>query len=186
MGWNSLALTHSFMARYVRPGAFCIDATAGRGRDTVLLARLAGPAGRVLALDIQEEAVEATRALVRQEGLEDRVEVLQMGHQDLDRCAAPGTADCIVFNLGWLPGADHRVFTAAGTTLPALEKALDILKPGGVLSLCIYYGKENGYEERDAVLRWLRGLDPRVWNVLRIDFPNRENDPPIPVFLLKE
>ena len=71
MGWNSLALTHSFMARHVRSGAFCIDATAGRGRDTVLLARLAGPAGRVLALDVQEEAVEATA----------RETLIEMGNQ---------------------------------------------------------------------------------------------------------
>jgi SAM-dependent methyltransferase len=186
MGWNSLGLTHDFMARHVGPGAFCIDATAGRGRDTVLLARLAGPSGRVLALDIQPEAVEATRALALAEGVADRVEVRLMGHQDLDRCAAPGTADCVVFNLGWLPGASHGVFTTAETTLPALEKALEILKPGGVLSLCVYYGKENGYQERDAVLDWLRGLDPRVYNVLRLDFPNRTGDPPIPVFILKE
>ena len=92
----------------------------------------------------------------------------------------------MLFNLGWLPGGDHRVFTRAESTLPALEKALALLKPGGVLSLCIYYGKENGYGERDAVLAWLRGLDPRVWNVLVLTFPNRGNDPPIPVFLLKE
>ena len=36
MGWNSLGITHDFMARQVRPGELCIDATAGRGRDTLL------------------------------------------------------------------------------------------------------------------------------------------------------
>ena len=41
-------------------------------------------------------------------------------------------------------------------------------------------------EERDAVLRWLAGLDSRIWNVLRLDFPNRKNDPPIPVFIQRE
>ena len=66
MGWNSLAITHDFMARQVAPGAFCIDATAGKGRDAVLLARLCGPAGRVVALDIQPQAVEATRRLAEE------------------------------------------------------------------------------------------------------------------------
>ena len=186
MGWNSLELTHRFLARHVRPGAFCIDATVGKGRDAVFLAELAGPEGRVLGLDIQEEALAAARALVRERGLEERVELRLLDHRELDRCAPPASADCVVFNLGWLPGGDHRVFTRAESTLPALEKALALLKPGGVLSLCIYYGKENGYGERDAVLAWLRGLDPRVWNVLVLTFPNRGNDPPIPVFLLKE
>ena len=66
MGWNSLAITHDFMARQVAPGAFCIDATAGKGRVAVLLARLCGPAGRVVALDIQPQAVEATRRLAEE------------------------------------------------------------------------------------------------------------------------
>lgn len=186
MGWNSLALTHDFLRRYVRPGDLCIDATAGRGRDAVLLARLAGETGRVIALDIQPEAVEATRALAAQEGLSHRLEVRLMGHEELSRLAEPGTVGCIVFNLGWLPGGDHRLHTKAETTLPALEAALKLLRPGGVLSLCIYYGKENGYGERDSVLAWLEGVDEREYNVLRLAFPNRRNDPPIPVFILRE
>ena len=185
MGWNSLGITHDFMARQVRPGELCIDATAGRGRDT-LLARLTGPTGRVIALDIQPEAVEATRSLLRAEGVSGWCEVHQLGHQELEKVAQPGTAGCIVFNLGWLPGGDHRIHTTARTTLPALEQALRLLRPGGALSLCVYYGKENGLEERDAVLRWLAGLDSRIWNVLRLDFPNRKNDPPIPVFIQRE
>ena len=178
MGWNSLGITHDFMARQVRPGELCIDATAGRGRDTLLLARLTGPTGRVIALDIQPEAVEATRSLLRAEGVSGWCEVHQLGHQELEKVAQPGTAGCIVFNLGWLPGGDHRIHTTARTTLPALEQALRLLRPGGALSLCVYYGKENGLEERDAVLRWLAGLDSRIWNVLRLDFPNRKTTRP--------
>ena len=115
MGWNSLGITHDFMARQVRPGELCIDATAGRGRDTLLLARLTGPTGRVIALDIQPEAVEATRSLLRAEGVSGWCEVHQLGHQELEKVAQPGTAGCIVFNLGWLPGGDHRIHTTART-----------------------------------------------------------------------
>lgn len=185
LSFNSLALTHEFMARFVRPGDLCIDATAGRGRDTVLLAKLTGPAGRVIALDIQPEAAEATRALAEREGVADRVEVHLLGHQEMGRLAEKGTVGCVVFNLGWLPGGDHGIHTTAETTIPALELSLELLRPGGVLSLCIYYGKENGYDERDRVLEWLEGLDDRRYNVLQVTFPNRKNDPPIPVFILK-
>lgn len=185
LSWNSLALTHDFMARYVRPGDLCIDATAGRGRDTVLLARLAGPEGRVIALDIQPEAVEATQALVRREGVADRVEVRLLDHREMGCLAENGTVGCVAFNLGWLPGGDHRVHTAAETTIPALEAALELLRPGGVISLCLYYGKETGYEERDRVLKWLETVDDRRYSVLCLTFPNRRNDPPIPVFILK-
>ena len=42
---NTLALVHDFLTRSVQPGDLCVDATAGRGRDTALLCRLTGPAG---------------------------------------------------------------------------------------------------------------------------------------------
>ena len=186
MGWNSLGLTHDFMRRYVRPGDLCIDATAGRGRDTVLLAKLTGPAGRVIALDIQPAALEATRALAEQEGVSGQVEVRLLGHQEIRQVAREGTVSCIAFNLGWFPGGDHRLHTTVETTIPALEQSLALLRPGGVLSLCIYYGKENGYRERDRVLEWLAGVDSRAYSVITVGFPNRENDPPLPVFILRE
>ena len=46
---NTLTIVHDFLRRQVKPGAFCIDATAGKGRDTALLCHLAGEQGRVLA-----------------------------------------------------------------------------------------------------------------------------------------
>lgn len=185
MPWNSLALTHDFMSRYVRPGDLCIDATAGRGRDAVLLAKLTGPTGRVFALDIQPQAVEATRALAQQEGVADRVEVLLLGHQMMASLAGKQTVGCIAFNLGWLPGGDHLIHTSPETTISALDAALELLRPGGVISLCIYYGKETGYDEKNKVLKWLETLDDRQYQVLCLTFPNRKNDPPIPVFILK-
>ena len=64
MQLNTLGLVHTFLRQHVQGGAFCIDATAGKGRDTALLCRLAGLTGRVLAFDIQQEAVDQTRALL--------------------------------------------------------------------------------------------------------------------------
>jgi len=186
MGWNSLALTHDFMSRYVRPGDLCIDATAGKGRDAVFLAKLAGPTGKVHALDIQPAALEATRLLAEEAGVGAQVETHLLDHARIGEIAAPGTVACIDFNLGWLPGGDHALHTEKDSTLQALGQSLPLLRPGGILSLCVYYGRENGYGERDAVLAWLEGLDDRIYNVLTLTFPNRRNDPPIPVFILKE
>ena len=69
MQLNTLFMVHEFLRRTVKPGDFCIDATAGKGRDTVLLCRLTGDAGRVLAFDIQEAAVAQTKGLLAAEGL---------------------------------------------------------------------------------------------------------------------
>lgn len=45
MQLNTLSMVHEFLRRTVKPGDFCIDATAGKGRDTALLCRLTGGCG---------------------------------------------------------------------------------------------------------------------------------------------
>lgn len=181
---NTLALVHDFLARSVRPGDLCVDATAGRGRDTALLCRLTGPTGRVLAFDIQEAAVAATEALLAAEGL--TAEVIRDSHANMERYAVAETVDCVVFNFGRLPGGDPSIFTRSDTSVAALEAALRLLKPGGVVAIALYYGGVNGYGERDAVMTWLETLDDRKFSVLRCDWANRRNDPPVPIFIWKE
>jgi len=78
------------------------------------------------------------------------------------------------------------VFTQKESSVAAIEQGLNCLKPGGIMSLCIYYGRNNGYEERDAILEYVRSLDHRKYTVMVVDFANRINDPPIPVFIVKE
>ena len=183
---SSLALTHDFIARHVKPGDFCIDATAGRGHDAAFLCSLVGEGGRVLAFDIQQAAVESTSALLRERGYDKIGRAVLDSHANMAAYAEPGTVDCIVFNFGWLPGGDHSVNTRAESSIAALEAGLTLLRPGGVMSLCIYYGRDTGYAERDALLAWLSALDCRTISVLCCNFINRPNDPPIPIFLFKE
>ena len=109
MQLNTLSMVHDFLTRTVKPGSVCVDATAGKGRDTALLCRLTGKAGRVLAFDIQEEAIRQTRALLEAEGLS--AEVVLDSHANLEQYAEPGTVDCVVFNFGRLPGGDPSIFT---------------------------------------------------------------------------
>lgn len=184
MGLNTLGVAHDFIRRYVQPGAHCIDATAGKGRDTALLCRLAGEGGQVLAFDIQPDAIRQTRLLLETEGLTNARLILD-SHSNMERYAEPESIDCIVFNFGRLPGGDPTVFTTEKTSVPAIEAGLRLLKPGGVMSLSIYYGGPNGYSERDALLAYLASLDDRKVTVLTASWANRPNDPPIPVFLWK-
>ena len=181
---NTLTIVHDFLRRQVAPGASCIDATAGKGRDTALLCRLTGEQGRVLAFDIQADAVRQTRALLAEQGRPAGVK--QDTHATWARYPSPGTVDCIVFNFGRLPGGDPNIFTTAETSLPAIDAGLALLRPGGVMALALYYGKENGYGERDAVLAHLRALDDRAYTVLACDWLNRKNDPPLPIFIWKD
>ena len=184
MQLNTLGLVHEFLRQHVKAGAFCIDATAGKGRDTALLCRLAGPTGRVLAFDIQQEAVDQTRTLLEREGL--TAEVILDSHANMERYAQPGAVDCVVFNFGRLPGGDPRIFTRAESSMAAIGAGLRLLRPGGVMAIALYYGGENGYEERDAVLEYLKTVDDRAYTVLCCDWANRRGEPPMPIFLWKE
>lgn len=181
---NTLTIVHDFLRRQVRPGAFCIDATAGKGRDTALLCRLAGEQGRVLAFDIQEDAVRQTRALLENEGL--HAEVVLDSHANMAQYTGPDTVDCIVFNFGRLPGGDPHIFTTAETSIAAIDAGLALLRPGGVMALALYYGKENGYEEKNAILSHVKSINDRAFTVLSCEWLNRKNDPPLPIFIWKE
>ena len=185
-GINALSLAHKFIKENVKPGDFCIDATAGRGKDTAFLCSLAGETGRVVALDIQQDAVESTQRLLEEKGFTQTASVFLDSHANIKAYAAPESVDCIVFNFGWLPGGSHDIFTAADTSIEAIKCGLELLKPGGVMSLCIYYGRNNGYGERDAILEYLKTLDYSLYTVIVHNFWNRVNDPAIPVFIIKQ
>ena len=128
--------------------------------------------------------VGAIRVQMEAEGL--AAEVIRDSHADMERYAVAETVDCVVFNFGRLPGGDPSIFTRSDTSVAALEAALRLLKPGGVVAIALYYGGANGYGERDAVMTWLETLDDRKFSVLRCDWANRRNDPPVPIFIWKE
>ena len=138
----------------------------------------------MLAFDIQQEAVDQTRALLAREGL--TAEVVLDSHANMEQYARPETVDCVVFNFGRLPGGDPHIFTRAESSVAANGAGLRLLRPGGVMAIALYYGGENGYEERDAVLEYLKTVDDRAYTVLCCDWANRRGEPPMPIFLWKE
>ena len=183
--FNALGLSHKFISEHIKKGDFCIDATAGRGRDTLFLSKLVGEEGKVVAFDIQEDAIKSTKLLLENENATN-VTLYCECHSKVDHYVDKNCADGIMFNFGWLPGGNHNIFSKGSTSVTAIKKALDILKPGGVMTLCIYCGKETGFEEKETLLGFLKTLDQKKYSVLLNDFINRGGNPPIAVFILKE
>ena len=181
---TAVKLVQDFLAaRLVRP-KLCIDATCGNGGDTAFLCRLVGEEGRVLGFDIQPEAIASTRRNLEQKGL--AAELHCDSHANLLQYVAPGTADAVMFNFGWLPGADHGVFSHAQSSIPALEAALEALRPGGVLSAILYSGKVIGSDEKTEILSWMRSQPLKKCTVLVCDFANWADTAPLPCFVLKK
>lgn len=186
MKLNALGLAHEFIRNHVKSGDLCIDATAGRGNDTAYLCSLVGPHGKVLAFDIQQEALDSTHSLLQEKGLEQVAALIQDSHANMEHYAAAGSVSCITFNFGYLPGGDHSICTKSSFSIAAIKAGLTLLKDGGVMSLCLYYGGDSGYEEKEALLSYFKTIDSKQYTVLVTEFSNRPNNPPIPVFILKQ
>lgn len=166
-------------------GARAVDATMGNGHDTLWLCELAGEGGKVYAFDVQPEAVMRTGERLMQAGLRQRAELFCVGHERMaEQIDAP--VDAIVFNLGWLPGAEHGVTTQVQTTLRAVNAALSLLKEDGLLTICVYPGHEEGAREREALLDWARMLDDRRYDAMLKTYLNQPNDPPLLIAVRKK
>lgn len=183
MDYQITSYIQHFIREHVKEGAFCIDATAGNGHDTLLLCQLAGESGRVAAFDIQKAALEGTEKLLREHGY--KAELILDSHADMGKYAEKETVDCIVFNFGYLPKGDHTICTKPETSIAAIEAGLSLLKKGGMMTLCIYSGQDSGFEERDTLLSYLKILDSKKYLVIVSSYYNRPNHPPIPVIIQK-
>ena len=161
----------------LREGARAVDATMGNGHDTRWLCGLVGESGRVYAFDVQPEAVRRTRALLEAEGLSGRATLFCRGHEHMAELV-PEPVDAVMFNLGWLPGAEHGVTTRVETTLAAVDAALSILAPEGLLTVCVYPGHDEGARELAALEAWAARLDPKRYDAMTKHYMNQPNDPP--------
>lgn len=148
------AVAQEHWKRFLHPGDWAVDATAGTGRDTVALARRVRPGGHVFAIDVQDLALRQTGQALAAAGLLSHVTLLRGDHARLAEqlpCHAAGRIGMVCFNLGYLPGGDHSIATAAVSTLAALRRSLDLIRPGGGLSVVAYRGHPGAGAEADAV-----------------------------------
>lgn len=166
-------------------GTHAVDATLGNGHDALWLCGLVGETGHVYGFDVQAEAVERSRARLAEAGVENRADLILDGHQNMRSYVDAQSADVVMFNLGWLPGAAHGVTTQTATTLQAVNAALEVLKEEGLLTICIYPGHEEGAREREALLDWAKNLDEREYDTMLRCYLNQSGDPPLLIAVKK-
>lgn len=160
-------LAQMILRESICEGDVAIDATAGNGHDTVFLAELVGETGRVLAFDIQETAIRETRRRLVESNLDSRAELHRTSHACMADHAAEESVSAIMFNLGYLPGADHDITTSESETLAALAVSESLLKPGGILSVVCYPGHPAGAVEAGKVEAWMTGLASHGWRIAK-------------------
>lgn len=182
---SHLDLAHHYWQSLLKPGDSVLDATCGNGHDTLVLARLLfvhPPCqwGTLHALDNQKAALDATQML-----LKNALPVFPSAHLKfhlqchslLPQEIPPATLRLIVYNLGYLPGANKQHTTQEATTLMSLSCALHLLASGGVISITAYPGHPEGKNEEEALLQFCASLSPREWSICHHRFSNRKESP---------
>ena len=176
---NAQQFSHEMILSVNLEGGIFIDATAGNGHDTLFLAQHIEKGSKILAFDIQEKAILQTRQLLQNNDLEEKVTCIldshaqisnYLGDQDLVRLA--------IFNLGYLPGSDKKIITTPSSTIEAIQILLDRLEKKGKIIIVSYYGHDGGIE-KDAVEELISALSQKEWSVLKYQFINQINCPPI-------
>ncbi len=172
-----------FILEHLKDGEAAVDFTMGNGNDTLFLSRTVGKSGRVYAFDIQEEALISTRKLLEENGAPENYTLICASHHLVkDYVKEPIKAG--MFNLGYLPRSGRKsVTTMRETTMPAVEAAIDLLAPDGVLIIAIYPGHEEGALEGEMLREYFSRLSrfricPSEFKIL--------NSPTSPYFFLVE
>jgi SAM-dependent methyltransferase len=165
-------LSHVLLSDMITKKDVVVDATMGNGQDTLFLARIAS---YVYAFDIQNEALQKTRALLEKHDIEN-VELIQDSHVRIPDYVKTFTG--VVFNLGYLPGGNKSVTTQTDTTLRAIDRLLPIIETGFLLIVC-YPGHAEGKQESEAISNRLSTLDPKIYQVTTIHHPYQPHDPPL-------
>ncbi|MGR9043924.1 MAG: class I SAM-dependent methyltransferase [Gammaproteobacteria bacterium] len=159
---------HARVQRHLQPGEIALDATVGNGHDTLFLADRVGASGHVYGFDIQAAALASARLKLERQELHTRVTLSCDSHARIAEVIPAhhcGHIKVIMFNLGYLPGSDKTVITRTESTLAALNAAIKILAPNGMITLLTYPGHAGGDEETGAVHSWSLKLNDRQFSV---------------------
>lgn len=182
-------LSFKILSGYVSEGDKVIDATAGNGHDTLALAKLVGSKGKVYAFDIQETALINTKTLLEKEGFFDNYELILGSHHRMKEFIPEGDRmkiSAVVFNLGYLPGGKKDRTTVSETTLMAVEQALGLIKPDGLVAVTMYGGHPQGTGEKESLLRFSKELPQKEYHAVHLSFVNQRNNPPELLLITKK
>ena len=169
--------------KHLKEGDTVIDFTMGNGNDTLFLSKAVGESGKVYAFDIQEDALTSTRAHLVENGAPENYTLICASHHRVKEFVnEPIHAG--MFNLGYLPRSGRKALTTMReTTMPAVEAAIELLAPDGVLIVAIYPGHEEGALEGEMLREYFKTLSkyricPSEFKIL--------NSPTSPYFFIVE
>lgn len=169
---------HNIISTFIEDKNIAIDATLGNGHDCDFLSELFN---KVYAFDIQEEAVNTYK-----EKNKSNVEAILDSHENFNTYIKEESVQCIVYNLGYLPGNNKHITTIAESTLKSINVGLELLDENGIMIIALYSGHEEGLVEKNEVLKFVEKLPKNKYGVLHTEFINRAKTAPSLVVIEKK
>lgn len=176
---SPVTYVHLLLQAHLRQGDVAIDATVGNGNDTLVLASLVGPSGIVIGFDVQQIALDVAAAKLASAG--HSATLLLSGHEHMEQCLPThviGRIRAVTFNLGYLPGANHTITTLVDTTARAIDAAIRVLAPDGMITI-VCYKHDEGRLELEAVRAMLQSRRSPLEVCVETSFINRASHAPV-------
>lgn len=172
-----LTLQKSFILSHLKKGDTCADFTMGNGHDTCFLSKTVGESGKVYAFDIQEKALESTKALLEKEGCDKNYTLILDSHHNAKNYINE-KIKAGMFNLGYLPGSGKKELTTKReTTMPAVINAIEMLDCDGILLIAVYPGHQEGYEEGIMLEEYFKTVSRFEMSISKFQIVNSPTSP---------
>lgn len=169
-------LSHNIIKEYVKNKNVAIDATLGNGYDCDFLSLCFK---KVYAFEIQKEACE------KYIDKNNNVIIINESHHKIDKFINE-KVDCVCYNLGYLPGGNKEITTLAETSLKSIQLSLNLLSKNGIISIAIYRGHNEGMEEKNCIIKYLKTLPKNSFGVMIHECINRSEKSPLLIIVEKK
>ncbi|WP_124058896.1 tRNA (mnm(5)s(2)U34)-methyltransferase [Vaginisenegalia massiliensis] len=184
---TALHYSHELLDQLINrfPNGYFVDATLGNGFDTLHILSQPNFNGHLYGFDIQAIALEHTLEKLEQANIApDRYDLFHRSHAELQHVIATNQElHGAIFNLGYLPGADHTITTHAESSWQAIQQIMSQLIQGGQIILVVYWGHEAGFIESQQLEKHLQKINQSHYQVLKYQFINQINRPPYTIVI---
>jgi hypothetical protein len=170
-------LSHYIIEKFIETKDVAIDATLGNGHDCTFLSSIFK---KVYAFEVQKEACINYNSLQK-----DNVIVINDSHHRFLNYIKEDV-NCIIYNLGFLPGGNKNITTLANTTLESIKCGLKILFSGGIMAIAIYRGHNAGLEEESVIIEYAKKLPKDTYGVMIHQYLNRSSNSPVLIIIEKK
>lgn len=175
---NATNIAKNIIALKLKESKVVLDATLGNGNDLIFMIQNSEKLDKIYGFDIQEDAINTTKKrLLELEIYNENVNLVHDSHTNIAQYIYE-KIDLAIFNLGYLPKANHEITTTAKTTVISVEETMKLLNKNGIIIIAVYYGHNEGKAEKLALDDYLITLDQKKYTVSKFDFINQINHPP--------